>query len=211
MRVFDIGGDGRPLEVHDRVLTVPNVLTFLRFLALPLVWLDLAAGRLGRAFALIVVLGLTDWFDGYLARRLDQLSRLGKFLDPVGDRALLVVVGVGMVRAGLIPGWAIGVLLAREVLMVLAGLVVLGRGRTLPETSRLGKASTMGIMIALPLFVAGALAEAGGSATLAEVVRGAAWVTFVPNVVLAYAAAAGYARGLLAAPAREDGEPGGGG
>lgn len=196
MRVFDVGAPEGEQLVGDRVLTVPNVLTLLRLALLPLVWSDLVSGRLVRATVLVALLGLTDWFDGYLARRLDQLSRLGKLLDPIGDRALLIVVGIGAIVAGILPTWLVAVLLAREALVAVPGLVLLALGRALPDTSRLGKASTMGIMIALPLFLAASALEAALPGPSAAV-RTVAWVVLLPNVLLAYAAAVGYARRML--------------
>lgn len=195
MRIFDVGtGEGEQV-VRDRVLTLPNVLSVVRLAFLPLVWSDLVSGRLVRATVMVVVLGLTDWFDGYLARRLDQISRLGKVLDPIGDRALLAVVGLGSVVAAILPAWAVATLLVRELLVAVPGLVLLARGRALPETSRLGKASTMGIMIALPLFLLAAALERGAAAGAgAGALRALAWVVLLPNLVLAYAAAVGYAR-----------------
>lgn len=201
MRIFDVGAPDGEQAVRDRLLTVPNALTLARFALLPLVWSDLVGGRFVRATVLVGVLGLTDWFDGYLARRLDQISRVGKLLDPIGDRALLAVVGVGAVVSGVLPVWAVVVLLAREVLVATAGLALLARGRTLPETSRAGKASTMGIMIALPLFLlARALEGASGAGAAPGALRAVGWVVLVPNVVLAYAAALGYARAMVGPP-----------
>lgn len=203
MRIFDVGAPEGEQVVGDRYLTVPNLLTVARLASLPLVWSDLVSGRLLRATIVVAVLGLTDWFDGYLARRLDRITRLGKLLDPIGDRALLAVVGIGSVVAGVLPGWAVLVLLVREVLVALPGLVLLARGGALPETSRLGKASTMGIMIALPLFLLASAIEGswpgGGSA---GVVRTAAWVILLPNLALAYAAAVGYALRMRGSGAR---------
>jgi cardiolipin synthase len=193
MRVFDIGGPPEGTVAHDRVLTVPNLLSLLRLLALPLIHVDLVEGRIVRALVVLAVVSATDWFDGYLARRLDQASRLGKLLDPLSDRLLFVVVGVGMVRGGLLPLWALVVLLARDVTVLIAGSFLVARGRAVPEPSRLGKASTMGLMIALPLFLLAAVA--GGTPTDPQPqLHAIAWATFLVNLVLHYAAAVGYAR-----------------
>jgi cardiolipin synthase len=206
VRVFDVGAPEGEQVVHDRVLTVPNALTFARLLLLPIVYVDLVGGRSLRAMVLVALLGATDWFDGYLARRLDRITRLGKVLDPIGDRALLAVVGVGSVVAGILPLWVVVTLLLREVLVAAPGLVLLSWRGALPETSRLGKASTMGIMIALPLFLASAALLDGGRQGVAAV-RGVAWAVLLPSLALAYAAAVGYARQVL--PALRAGRPGG--
>jgi RIP metalloprotease RseP len=97
VRLFDYGAkDGEPV-VTDRILTIPNVLSLARMAVLPFVYWDLVQGRHLRAFILLAVFATTDWFDGYLARKLDQTSKLGKLLDPISDRVLFVVVGIGMV------------------------------------------------------------------------------------------------------------------
>ena len=85
----------------DRVLTVPNLVTFVRLLCVPLfLWLLFGAGKQSAAAVLLAVLGATDWVDGYVARRFHQVSTLGKVLDPVADRVLVgtAVIAV-MVRA----------------------------------------------------------------------------------------------------------------
>ncbi len=168
MRVFDVGArdDARPPD--DRVLTVPNVLSLARLAALPLLWADLTAGRFGRALVVLGLSAATDWFDGYLARRLDQRTRLGALLDPLGDRLLLLVAGVGLVAAGILPWWPVVLLVAREGTVGLAGAVLVARGRTVPETSRLGKAATFGLLWALPLLLAAAWAGEGAAAPSAR-------------------------------------------
>ena len=108
MRVYDIGGrDEPPRRPRDRIWTVANCCRSRRLAALPVIYLDLVGERWLRAFVLLVVFSATDWFDGYLARRLDQMTKLGKLLDPISDRLLFVVVGVGFVVAGLLPLWAV--------------------------------------------------------------------------------------------------------
>jgi len=193
MRVFDIGGPPGGTVAHDRILTVPNLLSLLRLLALPVIHIDLVDGRIVRALVVLAIVSSTDWFDGYLARRFDQVTRLGKLLDPLSDRLLFVIVGLGMVRGGLLPLWALVVLLARDVTVLIAGSFLVARGRSVPEPSRLGKASTMGLMIALPLFLLAA--SVGGTPDSPQpAIQALAWATFLINLVLHYAAAVGYAR-----------------
>lgn len=202
MRVFDIGARDTPQEPSSRVLTVPNLLSFARLAALPVIYLDLVRGNQGRALALLVVFSVTDWLDGYLARRLDQITRLGTLLDPISDRVLFVVVGVGLVVGGYLPLWAVVVLLARDigVLAVGAWLVVRGGGAEVPAVSRIGKVSTFGLMVAFPLFIAAAWLGDGVAAPQ-PVLQVAAWVTFAVNLGLHYLSALGYARAVLTARA----------
>ncbi len=193
MRVFAVGArdDARPPD--DRVLTVPNVLSLARLAALPLLWADLTAGRFGRALVVLGLSAATDWFDGYLARRLDQRTRLGALLDPLGDRLLLLVAGVGLVAAGILPWWPVVLLVAREGTVGLAGAVLVARGRTVPETSRLGKAATFGLLWALPLLLAAAWAGEGAAAPQ-PVLAALGWTALLVNLALSYVTAVGYAR-----------------
>jgi len=198
LRIFDIGARDGPEQVTDRVLTIPNLLSFARLAALPILWLDLVNGRIVRATAIAFVVGTTDWFDGYLARRLDQVSSLGKILDPISDRAFFVVVGVGMAVGDVVPLWPIIVLLARDVLVSGAGVVLLARGARPPEVTRLGKAATFGLMWALGFWL---LAASVGSVEDPNTpLTWAGWITFSINIVLSYLSAAGYAVTILRQP-----------
>jgi cardiolipin synthase len=199
VRVFDIGGPEVPRPESDRVLTVPNLLSVARIVVLPLVYLDLTAGRLGRALAVMLLIGASDWFDGYLARVLDQRTRLGAVLDPIGDRAVFIVVGSGLVVGGLLPLWVLVVLLAREGAVVIVGGVMLLRGGSIPETSRLGKVATSGLMLSITgLLAASALGE-GPEAPIAWL-RALAWAGLTINLSLTYLATVGYARAALSRP-----------
>lgn len=198
MRVYDIGGhDDRPLEVKDRVWTWANAVTFVRLLALPVIYLDLVGERWTRAFVLLAVFSATDWLDGYLARRLDQLTKLGRLLDPICDRALFVVVGVGFVVVGVLPLWAVLVLLVRDVLVVGIGLIMLSRGRRPPDVSRLGKTATFGLMFSLPVFLLARVFETSAGEPNG-VLLALAWFGLAVNAVLYWLAAFGYVRVLRA-------------
>lgn len=197
MRVFDIGGPSTAGAVSDRVLTIPNALSLVRLAAVPFVYSDLVAGRLWRAVLLLTALSLTDWFDGYLARRLDQRSRLGELLDPLGDRALFLVVGLAMVRIELIPLWALLLLLVREAAVLLSGAALVVSGRKVPSTSRLGKVATSGLMLSLPLFIVAAALNSPVEPQ--PFVLAVAWTGYLINVALTYVATVGYARAALSA------------
>jgi cardiolipin synthase len=196
VRVFDVGSRADAAEPDGRILTVPNLLSAVRIAALPLLWVDLAAGRLGRALVVLGLVASTDWFDGYLARRLDQRTHLGALLDPLGDRLLLIVVGAGLVRAGIVPLWPVALLVLREAVVGLGGVWLVARGGTVPATTRLGKAATFGLLWALPLLLAAAWLG-GGAATPQPVLGAAGWIALLVNVALSYATAVGYARTAL--------------
>lgn len=143
----------------DRTLTVPNAITALRLGFIP-VFLALLAkpearGRLAAA-VLLGGLGVSDGLDGYIARRFDQVSTLGKVADPLVDRALVLSATGGAIAIRALPRWLIALVLTREVLVVGAGLVLAAAGAPRIDVNRAGKAGTFGMMVALPLFIMGA-------------------------------------------------------
>ncbi|MBI1350825.1 MAG: CDP-alcohol phosphatidyltransferase family protein [Actinomycetales bacterium] len=152
-------------EVPDRVLTIPNVLSMLRLAGVPVfLWLVLGPQADVAAFALLVVAGASDWFDGYLARRLNQQSRLGVLLDPLADRLYIAATLLGLAIRELIPWWLVGVLVARE-LFLLALLPRLRRsGRVALPVTYVGKAATFCLLWGFPLLLLGGVPGFGTAA-----------------------------------------------
>ncbi|MDQ4068399.1 MAG: CDP-alcohol phosphatidyltransferase family protein [Actinomycetota bacterium] len=168
----------------DRVLTVPNALSVGRLACVPVfLWLLFSReNRLGAAL-LLAVLGCTDWVDGYIARRFDQVSNLGKILDPVADRVLLIVGMVAIMIDGSVPPVVFWAAVVREVLV--AGITVLlgALGARRIDVSWAGKAGTFLMMAAFPLFLWG-----NGRGPAAAV----AWPVAVAGLLMAWYAAATY-------------------
>jgi cardiolipin synthase len=138
------------------VWTVPNVVSMLRLLGVPLfLWLVLGPEADGWALAVLALSGVTDWADGYLARRLDQTSRLGEVLDPVADRLYILAVVVGLAFRDIVPWWVAIVLPLRDLL--LWGLVpfLRTRGYSALPVHFLGKAATFNLLYAFPLLFVG--------------------------------------------------------
>jgi cardiolipin synthase len=137
-----------------RVLTVPNVVTVLRLGFIPVfLWLLFGRDNPVAAACLLAALGATDWMDGYLARRLHQVSELGKILDPTADRILLGTVMVSLLVHGDLPLF-VGILaLAREVLVSVAVLALAAAGARRIDVQWVGKAGTLALMVALPFFM----------------------------------------------------------
>ncbi|WP_299054685.1 CDP-alcohol phosphatidyltransferase family protein [uncultured Nocardioides sp.] len=139
-----------------RVWTVPNALSMLRLAALPLfLWLVLGPEADGWALVVLMASGVTDWLDGYLARRLGQYSTVGEILDPVADRLYILAVIIGLALRDVIPWWVAIALPLRDLL--LWGLVPLLRTRgysSLP-VHFLGKAATFNLLYAFPLLLLG--------------------------------------------------------
>jgi cardiolipin synthase len=122
---------------------LPNLLTLIRLFASPfLAWL-LLRGRFREALGLVLVAGVTDWLDGYSARKLRISDKVGVFLDPLADKVMLVTLFVVLAAIHLISGWMLALVLGRDLVIVSgAGLLRAFRGyhRFLPST--LGKVST---------------------------------------------------------------------
>lgn len=155
-RDFDWGAPGdRPIVVHDRVLTVANGISLLRLAGLPVfVWLMFGPEAYGWAWLTLFVVGSTDFLDGYVARRFDQVTRLGKLLDPIIDRSLLVTVGVSLLLADMLPWFFVVAILGRD-LLILAGTVLFLRDVPDIAVTRTGKFATACLLIGLPSFLLG--------------------------------------------------------
>ena len=140
----------------DRVWTVPNLLSGLRLLGVPLfLWLVLGPEADGWALGVLVLSGVTDWLDGFLARRWQQTSVLGQLLDPIADRLYLLAVVVGLALREVIPWWMAVLLPLRDVM--LWGLVPLlrTRGYSALPVHFIGKAATFCLLYAFPLLFLG--------------------------------------------------------
>jgi len=192
---------------EDRILTVPNVLTLIRLGCIPLfVWLLARPDRAGwyPAALLLGLLGITDGLDGYIARRFNQVSTVGKVLDPVADRLLLGVAGISCIVVGAVP-LGVGVLaLSREAFVAAGFLYVAAAGGRRMDVQLSGKASTFALMCALPLFLIGHADD-----DWHRVAEALAWVCVVPGLVLGWYSAVTYvpkARAALAESRRRQSE-----
>jgi len=172
--------DRRALE--DRILTLPNLITVVRLCTLPVfVYLLFGADDRWAAGWVLFAIGSTDWLDGYLARRLGQVSTVGKVLDPVADR-LLFFVGVGsIIIDGSVPLWFAVAVLVREVAVAVGTLSLAAMGATRIDVTWFGKAATFLLMGAFPAFLVGA-----SDHDTADGFRALAWAVGVPGLVLAY-------------------------
>jgi cardiolipin synthase len=141
---------------RDRLLTVPNALSLLRLAGVPLLlWLLIGLEADGWAVVVLMVGGVTDWADGKLARVLGQYSRLGALLDPAVDRLYILAVLVGLGVRGIVPWWAIGVLVARDLVLALTLPVLRRRGYGPYPVTYVGKGATFLLLYAFPLVLLG--------------------------------------------------------
>ena len=171
------------------MLTVPNAFTLARLLCLPL-FLYLLFGRDNRAGAawLLGGLGATDWVDGYLARRLHQVSEFGKKFDPTVDRLLLIVATIAIIIDGAAPLWFVTLVAIREVLVggaVAVATLVFDMARF--DVSWWGKVATLLLMFAVPGFMLGASDFPGDGGF-----QVASWILGIPGLIISWFTAFAY-------------------
>jgi cardiolipin synthase len=174
--------------LESRILTVPNLITVVRLACLPIfVWLLLVEQNRAAASVLLGAIGATDWVDGFVARRFNQTSTLGKILDPVADRLLFFTALIAILIDGCAPAWVCWAVLARELTISLATLVLAALGARRIDVTRAGKTGTFLLMFAFPAFVAGA-----STFWWAPLATDLAWVFLVPGLLCSYWAALMY-------------------
>lgn len=143
---------GRGERVLETFWTIPNLITILRFLGVPLfVWL-IVQDNYGAAFITLVIVGSTDWVDGYLARRLDQVSAAGKWLDPVADRLALIIVATVFVVDRIAPGWFIWAIVIPDIILIINSLILFRGSPNLP-VSNIGKIRTALLLVGAPMLL----------------------------------------------------------
>jgi cardiolipin synthase len=190
---------------RDRIFTIPNGLSVLRLLGVPVfLWLVLGpqtATADAWAVALLIVAGLSDWLDGKIARAWHQESRLGQVLDPAADRLYIGAMLITLAIRGIIPWWLVGVLVGRELVLGVALLWLRAHGWEPLQVSFVGKAATLCLLYAFPLLLLGTY---GGTA--AEVAKVAGWAFGLWGTALYW-----WAAGLYLAQTRQltRGRPGG--
>lgn len=136
--------------------TIPNALSTFRLLGVPVFfWLIVGPQSDGIALIILIISSFTDWLDGYLARRLNQFSRLGELLDPLADRLYVIAALAALYIRGLLPLWVVATLILRDAAM--SGLLIYLKrfGITGVPVHFVGKAATMNLLYALPLILLG--------------------------------------------------------
>jgi cardiolipin synthase len=182
------GGRLAPARV-DRIATVPNLLSLIRILLIPVfVLLILHHGTEQAGLLLLGAVVATDWVDGYIARHTGQVSNLGKVLDPVADRLAITAALIALVARDAFPLWAAVTVIVRDALILLAGVVLLVGYKVRLDVRWIGKSATFGLMVAIPLIAWGNFGLFAHQATYDF-----GWLVFWPSIVLYYAAAVIYA------------------
>jgi len=177
--------------------TWANGVTAVRLALLPVFcYLLFGTGHRALAAWLLAVLGGTDWVDGYLARRLNQVSEVGKILDPVADRLLVITGLLSVALAGGVPWWFATTTLVRELIVSILTLVLAALGAARIDVLWWGKVSTFMLMGTFPLFL---LTSRGGPPPFAwqGPVRIGCWVLGVTGLALSWVVLFGYVRPAL--------------
>ena len=177
------------MPASSAILTVPNVLSFARIVLIP-VFSWLSANERTRLWGILLfaVIVSTDWVDGYVARRIGQVSELGRILDPVADRLAIAAGLLTFAIAGIFPFWAALLILVRDVVVLLGGAGLLWGRDIRVEVRWVGKIATASLMMAITWIAWG---NAGGP--LGEVLLVGGWLAFVVGIVEYYIAAGLYA------------------
>jgi cardiolipin synthase len=183
----------------DRILTLPNLISFARIALIPVfVWLIVERRTTFTGLVVFGVVVATDWVDGAIARATGQVSEVGKVLDPVADRLAIGAGLIALVVRDAFPLWAALLILTRDALILIAGVVLLSARRVRLEVRYIGKMATFLLMAAIGFIAWGNLGYAFAPAFLAV-----GWSFYGLGIVESYVAAALYAGDLRAAIAAE--------
>ena len=187
--------DPQPVETAEPVdhglWTIPNLISVVRLALVPyFLYLLLGADEPIQAGILLAALGASDWIDGYIARHFDQGSNFGKVLDPVADRVLLIAGAVALLIDGSAPRWVLIVVLLRELLISVGTLWLAAKGARRIDVQWVGKAGTLALMFALPLFLW--LDQTKSGTVGHDILWFVTWAFTIGGLILSWYAAAGY-------------------
>jgi cardiolipin synthase len=176
-------------ERTSKVWTVPNLVSLVRLAGVPLfLWLVLGPEQDVLALVVLALSGVTDWLDGYLARRLHQTSTVGEILDPVADRLYILAAVIGLTLRGIIP-WEVAVILPlRDAFLWCLVPFLRKRGYSALPVHYLGKAATAALLYAFPLLFLG-----DGEGTIALLAQVFGWAFAIWGIGLYWWAGVLYA------------------
>lgn len=142
-------------QVSSRIFTVPNILSFFRLALVPVFLVLVIEGYDVLALIVLIVSSATDYLDGVLARRLNQVSRLGQLLDPAADRFFIFATLIGLAVRGIVPWWLVAVIVGRDALLVVIGITLANFGYGPLPVHHIGKIATFCLFYALPILMIG--------------------------------------------------------
>ena len=185
-------------EPSERVITLPNALSFARILGVPVfLWLILVPQADLWALALLVLAGITDWLDGAIARATGQTSKLGAMLDPLADRLYIAATLLGLAVRSIIPWWLVGLLVLRELMLLALVPLLRRRGLLALPVTVTGKAATFCLMWGFPFLLLGSVGGSVGTAAMA-----CGWAFALWGTGLYWWAGIGYVVTTLRMPAK---------
>ncbi|MEV8254176.1 CDP-alcohol phosphatidyltransferase family protein [Rhodoglobus sp. NPDC076762] len=152
-------------EISNRVWTVPNILSFLRLGLVPVFLYLIITAQDALALLVLVFSSLSDYLDGFIARRFNQMTRLGQLLDPAADRLFIFAALIGLAARDVIPWWLFFVIVAREVMLAVLGIISANYGFGPLPFHHLGKVATAALFYALPVLMLGQAFPAIASVT----------------------------------------------
>ena len=178
-------GTGDSAPGSSAILTIPNIISFIRIAFIPVFFVLIVNDP--TTFWGLMLFGLvvaTDWVDGLIARRTGQVSELGKILDPVADRLSIAAGLIAFVIRGVFPLWAAVLILARDIVVLLAGVVFVSGKHLRVDVRWIGKVATFSLMCSIPWVAWGDLGY-----FLAPMVLVAGWASYAVGIVEYYIAA----------------------
>lgn len=171
-------------QVSGKIFTLANVISVVRLMAIPVFLYLVVMDYLFSAFALLVVAVLTDFVDGMVARRMNQITKLGQFLDPFADRLFIAATVIALAIQGVVPWWLVVVVMLRDALLGIGGLVMTRYGAGTLPVKWWGKVSTFGLLFVLPWFLLGAIIAEYVSAAAGAIIVAIGWPIAIAAVVL---------------------------
>jgi cardiolipin synthase (CMP-forming) len=163
----------------SRIFTLANAVSVVRLMAIPVfLWLVIE-DRLLIAFVLLVVAVLTDFVDGMIARRMNEITKLGQFLDPFADRLFIAATVIALAIQDVVPWWFVIAVMLRDALLGIGGVVMARYGAATLPVKWWGKVATFAMLVVLPLFLLGAVFPEVG-----DITNPIAWVLALATVVL---------------------------
>lgn len=139
--------------VSDRIVTIPNILSFIRLALVPVFLVLIIVGQDAFALLVLVYSSLSDFLDGVIARRFGQISRIGQLLDPAADRLFIFAALIGLTVREVIPWWMLAIIVARDVMLLGLGIVLANYGFGPLPVHHLGKVATACLFYALPILM----------------------------------------------------------
>ena len=163
----------------SQIFTVANAVSVVRLMAIPVfLWLVIE-DRLLIAFVLLVVAVLTDFVDGMIARRMNEITKLGQFLDPFADRLFIAATVIALAIQDVVPWWFVIAVMLRDALLGIGGVVMARYGAATLPVKWWGKVATFAMLVVLPLFLLGAVVPEIG-----EITNPIAWMLALATVAL---------------------------